>query len=759
MKRIIKVIFPRLVLVLLSACLLGFLVKVKRGYLLVSVFMGLGFLAKARRGYMLILVFLGNHLLGQNFSDTGFLFPSLSKSKASCWIDYNNDGYLDLFLSGQTSTGDIITDLYINNAGTGFTATGTLFTPVYNGSSIPKDFNADGLIDLLISGTDETGHIVTKLYINEAGMFIPRMTLESLTSGGIVSDDFNHDGREDILVYGIGLLNQKRTVMLEGTKNGFKEIASFIAPFSHGKAFTLDINNDGWQDIITMGISQYGIKATFQYLNQGNFVFEKSPSTLPPVSLSTVATGDVNGDALDDILLSGLGTMEDRITSLYTQSPPGQFQDQQIVLPQLINGKVDLLDYDGDGYLDLLVTGIDDATIYKTTLVRNLSDGTFAASPHPFPDVSLGTVLPGDFDGDGDTDILFTGFTYTGPVTTLYTNNASTLNAPPAGPANLHVMTSHDTAFFTWDPSADDLTPYTSLTYQLLVYQQDSLILSSNSIIQNGKRSIHGGGGQGHGTNFSLTSLKEGTYQWKVQAIDASNNASPFTTGPDFTICHVPNLGSDIFVCPFEEVALSNYDHGSKTWYSLLNGLISSNTDQITYTAHQDDTLVLEIIKPLGCIVYDTLVIHVQPLPEAVLTGKSILCEGDTSTLFTGDNWVGNSLYSFHQKKEYPSIRIYRYTAVANDTLILTTTDNNGCTNTDSLFLTVVPKPSISLPPDQSVCLGDTLTLSVPGSGEQISWYTKQGGLLSSGTNNFRMLVVQPVSIIAEGKNPAGCVT
>lgn len=116
-------------------------------------------------------------------------------------------------------------------------------------------------------------------------------------------------------------------------------------------------------------------------------------------------------------------------TGLKSKDPAGgnstnaladQFTEQtSITLMGLQYSSADWGDYDSDGDLDILLTGSNSAKIYK-----NNGDGSFTEQTT----ISLVggydcSVAWGDYDNDGDLDILLTGFKSGDGVSKIYKNN------------------------------------------------------------------------------------------------------------------------------------------------------------------------------------------------------------------------------------------------------------------------------------------------------------------------------------------------
>ncbi|MEX2282911.1 MAG: VCBS repeat-containing protein [Gemmatimonadota bacterium] len=130
-----------------------------------------------------------------------------------------------------------------------------------------------------------------------------------------------------------------------------------------------------------------------------------------------LAVGDLNGDALDDLLFGG---SRDQPTRLYFQQADGTFAGRA-VLP--VSNRAHetvaaaIFDADGDGRRDIWVVVKETAqSVHRHQLYLNAEGTSFRVARAAVPDLAgAGVVLaPADYDGDGDQDMFVGNHTVPG---------------------------------------------------------------------------------------------------------------------------------------------------------------------------------------------------------------------------------------------------------------------------------------------------------------------------------------------------------
>ena len=468
--------------------------------------------------------------------------PLRNGGRTVAWGDYDNDGHLDILLTGANSalTGDwsIFSKIYRNNGDNTFTEqTKISLTGVYSSSAVWGDYNNDGYLDILLTGYTGSEN-VSKIYRNNGDNTFTEQTSISLTgiSGKAAWGDYDNDGDLDILITGSSGQFSPTTKIYRNNypENTFTEQTSISLTNISGTAAWGDYNNDGYLDILIMGVNSSQKSMTKIYCNNGDNTFTEQISlSLMGLQYGSAAWGDYDNDGYLDILLAGDNSTGSHFAKIYKNNGDNTFTEKTSI--NLIGTRYSTTtwaDYDNDGYMDILITGFISLQKGSTSKIyHNNRDNTFTeqTSIHIF-DMEGGAVAWGDYDNDGDLDLLRTGLWYNDDLSLIYRNNEAIKNTTPTIPSNLKVLINGNDVTFSWDKSSDKETPQNGLTYNLIIGTSPGTcdILSPMSDVNTGKRRIVSIGNAGHSNSRTIKNLPHGQYYWSVQALDNNFAGSKF---------------------------------------------------------------------------------------------------------------------------------------------------------------------------------------------------------------------------------------
>jgi len=252
--------------------------------------------------------------------------------------------------------------------------------------------------------------------------------------GCVVPGDYNHDGAVDVLVIGSGSHDIAFSTIYRNVGGVFSDSGIpllGLAPQSASAAQSAawgDFDGDGDLDLAMTGLTTAGVPTTVVYRNDGG-VFTLVPGSFLGVFGGTVTWADYDGDGDLDLLVTGVtgsSAGSPAATRLY-RNDGGVFTSVPHPFPNVYLGPVAWGDYDGDGRIDVLICGADSAGGLSATLWHNTRGGTFVDAGARLPGLDLGFAKWGDYDGDGDLDLLFGGNSNAGFITRIYRNDGGTL--------------------------------------------------------------------------------------------------------------------------------------------------------------------------------------------------------------------------------------------------------------------------------------------------------------------------------------------
>ncbi len=298
----------------------------------------------------------GNHVnfLYKNDGEGGFekvtniLTDDKSNSLGANWVDFDNDGDLDLFLCNKLQKNS----LYENKGNSEFEKLNCELTIKvnYTTSSAWVDYDLDGFIDCFITNYDnQPNYLYRNLGDGKFEEINGTWSTESLSSLNATWSDFNNDGYPDLFV-GNRLNND-----IYVNQNGNLVKLSLIPTQHANTTYTVclaDFNNDSWLDLLE--INWFGKNKIFTNNQQGDF-------TQPPYSDYSQelenseggAFGDYDNDGDLDLFVTndGLNSMFENIEFTFHSTTVPQSEDD------LGNSNgVFWVDYDKNGTQDLFIT-------------------------------------------------------------------------------------------------------------------------------------------------------------------------------------------------------------------------------------------------------------------------------------------------------------------------------------------------------------------------------------------------------------------
>lgn len=276
---------------------------------------------------------------------------------ALAWGDYDNDGKLDLIMAGDTGT-TYVTKLYHNAGATWPVNTGAVLPGVKNGSVAWGDYDNDGFLDLLIAGNSASGRI-TKLFHNNGNATFTEaagVSLPGISHCSVAWADYDSDGRLDFAIAGATDSASVTRIYHNDGASQFSDISAGLTGVACASLAWVDYDNDGKLDLAFAGERADAVKITRICRNTGTAFLEQDLG-IPGVK-GSIAWGDYDNDGKPDLAIVGPQGSSNSPKACRNNGN-GTFTIYPVTVTDvgLINTALAWGDYDNDGKLDLIVSG------------------------------------------------------------------------------------------------------------------------------------------------------------------------------------------------------------------------------------------------------------------------------------------------------------------------------------------------------------------------------------------------------------------
>ena len=271
------------------------------------------------------------------------------------------------------------------------------------------DFNGDGHLDIVTNN-------YTILMGNGDGTFrTPVVYTSASNSYAVVTGDFNGDGKPD---FATARYDGNIGVWLNLGDGTFRPPVLYPIGAAPRAIAVGDFNNDGIIDIAVASRQGQAVGVGV-LLGVGDGTFQPVVTYLTGLPQTALAVADFNGDGNADIVSVDSDDTEQPITVLLGAGD-GTFHATavyQAIFPE----SVAIGDFNNDGRPDFVVVNFN-GRYYPSVYLGN-GDRTFSQKSALLPTPNIGGGVDhglaiADFDGDGNSDIAFTGSG--GPIVAVY---------------------------------------------------------------------------------------------------------------------------------------------------------------------------------------------------------------------------------------------------------------------------------------------------------------------------------------------------
>ena len=250
-------------------------------------------------------------------------------ASAIAFADVDGDNDLDFAITGANNSNELVTLLYTNDGTGNFTeVTDTPFVGATFGSIAFADIDGDNDQDILITGRPLTETGISKLYTNDgSGNYaeVIDTAFDDIGFSSVAFADVDSDNDLDLMMTGANNEGEAISKLYSNDGSGnYTEVTDtpFEGVYIGSTAFA-DVDSDNDLDLITTGYTIESEPISKLYSNDGSGNYTEATSVLfEGVVQSSISFADVDGDNDLDLMITGANNFNENISKLYINKTP-----------------------------------------------------------------------------------------------------------------------------------------------------------------------------------------------------------------------------------------------------------------------------------------------------------------------------------------------------------------------------------------------------------------------------------------------------
>jgi gliding motility-associated-like protein len=631
--------------------------------------------------------------------------PDSVNEQELAWTDLDNDGLLDITLIGTAGSGNFFFLTYKSDTLRGLSWKTALYTELKNAAYLIADTDLDNDMDIIVSG-NVRGLDTTYVFVNmENFSFVPQPFAERAGSM-LRMADLNLDGKAELIMSGV---RSGQSFLEIYTRNKTGWLLMHDSLKVHASAIEIfDFDRDGDNDFFVSGRNADSTILSTVFYNKGNFYFTPLKLNLHVEGRTSLA--DFNHDGNFDILLAGKNNISENATTLLLNQGKS-FLIKDTVLTTLTDNEVFAADLNSNGQCDIHFLGYNSTGAYINTISDD--KGIY----HPLPIADLKAQAFGDFDRDGDLDLVQSISPSTGKLLIIYLNATLLKNEPPGGPFNAMAASIFNRLLLYWEKPLDDHTPTVSLTFDVALQTAFEEWITPEFDMLSNKRLVVSRGNNGNKNYLLLKSPPSQGINFTVQSVDNAfhtvGGGGGVCKGSGSPLCEEMKLIT-LEACANEQITLSA--NKPALWFSFADGFLGSSAT-LNSQPLKGDT-IFSLIPPAGkhCASINVYAVKLPATMVKKINELRYVCEGQQLKLGVEPGWK-QVAWGSASKGPLSNKDSIVFTALQNDTVKVKLSNGTQCFVQRSTTL-IISKPELIVDGETfQILKGQRVTLNAHGHG------------------------------------------